>query len=130
MMGTPFSASVKLGQFVTDPDNDRFTRGSYNGETFVTREWLVGKMNPLLTFLGNQMQTMESDVAYNHRAAAGTIAGLVGVLFVFAYYLTQYLRTKWSKRGKREINIPVEIHHEVPHNAGGPIVVRRGHEMV
>ena len=22
-MGTPFSASVKLGQFVTDPDNDR-----------------------------------------------------------------------------------------------------------
>ena len=126
LTGTPISASLSLGQFRTDPANERYSKDGYYGDGFVSSDWFTGKMNPLITFLDTKFRDINEDVGYNHRAVGGTIAGLVIVFLVLGYYLLQYIRARWSKRGKgNDLNIPIEI-HEVPAPGARPLVVRQG----
>ena len=126
LLGTPMAASFSLGAFKTDPGNERFTvDDSYNKNSYVTRDWLSTKMNPFVSKVESLLLQNGEDINHNHQSSLAIGSALGFLLLITLYWGLRIFRVKWAKRGKREINIPFEI-HEMPNP--NPVVVRNNRQ--
>lgn len=126
LLSSPISASFSLGGFKTDPSNARFSiDDGYNDNAYITRDWLSQKMNPFVGKVESLLRQNGEDINYNHQSAIAIGSALGLVLLIVMYWGFRLFKVKWAKRGKREINIPFEIHHE---NGNNPVVIRNNRQ--